>query len=130
MANRGYTLVVGTPGGGNLAPYSKHKTLATARKTGNRIAHSFQPSTPIEIWTREEVDAALNRGGKFSGRRKEVLSRKTRKKAKSKSRSRRHRRNSSKPMPTWFWPALVGSGLVSIWLWKKANPGQSLNPTV
>ncbi len=44
-------------------------------------------------------------------------------------RSRKHHRN-GKPMPTWFWPALVGSGLVSVWLWKKANPTASLNPTV
>ncbi len=26
-------------------------------------------------------------------------------------------------------PAIVVSGLVSIFLWKKANPGASLNPT-
>lgn len=46
----------------------------------------------------------------------------------AKRKRRKHRRNSSKT-PTWLVPAIVVSGLVSIWLWKKANPGQSLNPT-
>lgn len=51
---------------------------------------------------------------------------KRRKRSKSR-RSRRHRRNGG--MPTWFWPALVVSGLVSVGLWKMANPTKSLNPT-
>ncbi len=42
-------------------------------------------------------------------------------------RRRKHRKNSSS-MPVWFWPALVGTSLVSIFLWKKANPTTSLNP--
>lgn len=39
---------------------------------------------------------------------------------------RRHRKNSS--VPRWLPYAIVGTGLVSIWLWKKANPTASLNP--
>jgi len=41
-------------------------------------------------------------------------------------RHRKHRKNSS--TPKWLVPAIVVSGLVSIFLWKKANPGVSLNP--
>jgi len=41
-------------------------------------------------------------------------------------RRRKHRKNSS--TPTWLVPAIVVSGLVSLWLWKKANPTASLNP--
>lgn len=48
--------------------------------------------------------------------------------AKKRKRSRRHRRNSSKT-PSWLVPTIVVSGLVSIWLWKQANPGASINPT-
>jgi hypothetical protein len=39
---------------------------------------------------------------------------------------RKHRKNSS--TPRWVVPAIVVSGLVSVWLWKQANPGASLNP--
>ncbi len=46
----------------------------------------------------------------------------------AKRKRRRHRKNSS-GMPTWFPYALVGSGLAAIYFWKKANPGQTLNPT-
>ena len=56
------------------------------------------------------------------------MARKRRRKSSRSRRSRKHRRNGG--MPMWFWPALVTSGLVSVWLWKQANPGQSLNPTV
>jgi hypothetical protein len=42
-------------------------------------------------------------------------------------RRRKHRKNSS--TPSWVVPAIVVSGLVSVWLWKQANPGVSLNPT-
>jgi len=42
-------------------------------------------------------------------------------------RKRKHRKNAS--MPTWLVPAIVVSGLVSLWLFKQANPGVSLNPT-
>lgn len=41
---------------------------------------------------------------------------------------RRHRKNSSKT-PTWLVPAIIASGILSLWLYKKANPGASLNPT-
>lgn len=41
---------------------------------------------------------------------------------------RRQRKNSSKT-PSWLMPAIVVSGLVSLWLWKQANPGKTLNPT-
>jgi hypothetical protein len=47
--------------------------------------------------------------------------------AKAKRKRRRHRKNGS--LPTWFPYALVASGLLSLYLWKKANPGQTLNPT-
>lgn len=40
-----------------------------------------------------------------------------------------YKKNSS-GTPTWLVPAIVVSGIVSIFLWKKANPGASLNPTV
>lgn len=53
------------------------------------------------------------------------MARKRRKSSKSR---RRHRRN-GKPMPVWFWPALVGSGLAAVYFWKQSHPGQSLNPT-
>lgn len=46
----------------------------------------------------------------------------------TRSRRRKHRRNSSKT-PSWLVPAIVVSGLVSLYFWKQANPGQSLNPT-
>ncbi len=39
---------------------------------------------------------------------------------------KRHRKNSS--TPKWLVPAMVVSGLVSLFLWKKANPTASLNP--
>lgn len=42
------------------------------------------------------------------------------------ARRRRHRKNSS--VPTWVVPAIVVSSLVSLYLWKKANPTSSLNP--
>ncbi len=42
-------------------------------------------------------------------------------------RRRKHRKNSS--TPKWLPYAIVGSGLLSLWLWKQANPGASLNPT-
>ncbi len=41
-------------------------------------------------------------------------------------RRRKHRKNSSSPK--WLVPAMVVSGLVSIWLYKKANPTASINP--
>jgi hypothetical protein len=47
--------------------------------------------------------------------------------AKRKHRRRRHRKNGS--TPSWLVPAIIVSGLVSIWLWKQANPTSSLNPT-
>jgi len=42
-------------------------------------------------------------------------------------RRRKHRKNS--PTPKWLVPAIIVSGLVSLFLWKKANPTSSLNPT-
>jgi len=45
----------------------------------------------------------------------------------AKRKRRRHRKNSS--TPNWLVPAIIVSGLVSVWLYKKANPGVSLNPT-
>lgn len=44
-------------------------------------------------------------------------------------RRRKHRKNSSPKTPSWLVPAIVVSGLVSVWLWKQANPTKSLNPT-
>ncbi len=39
-----------------------------------------------------------------------------------------YKKNGSKT-PKWLVPAIVVSGLVSLWLFKQANPGASLNPT-
>lgn len=46
----------------------------------------------------------------------------------AKRKKRKHRRNASQT-PPWLVPAIVVSGLVSIYFWKQANPGKSLNPT-
>lgn len=45
----------------------------------------------------------------------------------AKRKRRKHRKNSSKT-PAWIIPAIVVSGIASLWLWKKANPGASINP--
>lgn len=42
------------------------------------------------------------------------------------ARRRKHRRNSSTPQ--WLPWAIVASGVVTLFFWKKANPGASLNP--
>jgi hypothetical protein len=44
----------------------------------------------------------------------------------AKRRRKQHRKNSH--VPSWLGPAIVVSGIASLWLWKKANPGASLNP--
>jgi len=40
----------------NNAPYTKHKTLAVARKAGDRLANSYPSSAKIEIWDARDVD--------------------------------------------------------------------------
>lgn len=50
----------------NDAPYTKHKTLATARKAGQRLANGYPDSAKIEIWDTRDVDALLNLTGLLS----------------------------------------------------------------
>ena len=40
---------------------------------------------------------------------------------------KRHRKN-KRSGPPWLVYGIVASGLLSLWLWKQANPGKSLNP--
>lgn len=42
---------------------------------------------------------------------------------------RRHRKNKrTRPSVPWLIYGIAASGLLSLWLWKQANPGKSLNP--
>lgn len=43
------------------------------------------------------------------------------------ARKRRKYRKNKQAVP-WLVYGIVASGLLSLWLWKKANPGKSLNP--
>lgn len=52
--NKGYALVL------NGYPYTNHKTLATARKAGDRLANSQPLGAQIEIWRAIDSNDALN----------------------------------------------------------------------